>query len=100
MRGIELLNRFDFHNQPAIDQQIDPEGVLKAESVKFYVDRPLPLDNITSTAQPTRKHCLVNALEQARPELSMQPEGCIDNISADLVDVPQVARSLCVSART
>ena len=82
------LGRFDFDNQATVNQQVNLECSFKAHSVKIDIDGTLASDGIAHPRQPACKKQLIDAFQQARPQFAMQLERYIENIAADLVDVP------------
>jgi hypothetical protein len=101
MRSVQLIDRFDLYQQRSLDENVDAEGSWKAKAVKFDVDRMLSRDRIAHSGEGGWEESLMDAFEQARPEFLVQPNGRIEHVAADPVDVRHTdSLRLCVSART
>jgi len=89
-------------DQPAVDQQVHLECPLDTDALEIDIDRLLTRNRISQLRQPRREHGLVHAFKQARPQIAMQSQGDVQNVTADGIDVTQALfflRVLCASAR-
>jgi hypothetical protein len=89
MSGVEPLNRLDLQENPAFNEQVNPECVLKRQPLEDDVDLFLPLYGIAKLCQLSSEHGLIDGFEQSRPELSMQSDRQVENVSADFIDALQ-----------
>jgi hypothetical protein len=86
MSGVQPFYRFHFDQHLAVDQQVDPESGVKAQAIKYDIDRLLPMDLITKLCEPAGEHHLVNGLEQTWSELAVYSNRLVENVSADFIN--------------
>ena len=60
MNRYQLFYRFEFHDNPAFNQQVGPESLLKHNTVVFKPDCFLTLDLKTAFLQSLGQYHLVN----------------------------------------
>lgn len=77
MRFAKLFDRLDLYNQPLIDEQINSESTSKMHAVKVDVDRPLPVDPIPQSLKARGKYEFIDAFQQTRSKIAMNPDGSI-----------------------
>lgn len=96
MDGSKLLDRFDFDDQRALDDQVCPEALRENDAVIFNRDRHLPVDIEARFAEHRCKYRLVDGLEQTGSQVSVKAETAIDDRPRDLFRIVQGADSLRV----
>ena len=88
----KLLDRLQFHDDLAINQQIELESLIEDHALEFKRDTFLPLDVQLSLAQVPGHHCLVDRLKQPWPKAAMHTVGSTYDFSCDLVYVAHWTR--------
>ncbi len=101
MRASEALHRFDFDKQPIINHNVDPKCRIKFQAFELYINRLLALNPIPFLQQFGRKHGLINAFQQPRPQVAVNTKRDIHNVTAQHINVyHKRPPRLCASART
>jgi len=90
MQCCKPLNRFNLHDEPAVHEQVDPEGSRKVQTVMGEIDRHLPDDGIANPLEATGQQRLVNGFQQPRAKIAMDSNSCIQNIATYLVDIARL----------
>jgi hypothetical protein len=100
--GVEPLDRLHLDQQLVRNDQVDAEGGFESSAFEFDVDRPLAIDRISHVHELSREHRFIDGFEQPRPELAMQPDRQIQDLSGDAVQLVQTPTPLRLrdSART
>src|SRR6185312_2934655 len=83
--GRDLFESLDLHDDAVMDEQIEAVARLDLDSVIYDRQRKLPLEGQTRLAQFVSETGLVDALEQAWPQRSMNRQGAAQDPLADLV---------------
>lgn len=104
MRLAQLFDSLHFNNQAVIYKQIDSERRIIKFSVEMNADWHLPVNRQTSCFKPPKQNSLVNRLEEARSNLSMDAYSLFDHCGTEVINIhkclPLCALCfLCASAR-
>ena len=78
MERRQPLNRFDFDDQPPINEQINTESLRKCNSIEHDRERLLALHHQTTSSQALGEKGFVNGLEDSGTEVFVKVEAAID----------------------
>lgn len=73
-------DRFDFNNQPLINQHIQPVAGFDVSATVLHWQYHLPPDRVSSLYKFQRKAVLVDAFKQTWSKCCVDMKACIDNV--------------------
>lgn len=73
------LNRFDLHDDSLVHPEVEPKALVEPLTLVAHRHGMLLKERNACISQFTSQTMLVNALEQSRPELSMNLNGRSNN---------------------
>ena len=97
MNRCGAFDRLHFDNEPIVHNEISPESVRNGEAVEFNRDRLLAFDSQTDPFETCRKNRLIDALQEARPELFVNVETAVNRLLCKFFEVDHYA-TLCLRA--
>ena len=80
-----LLDRFEFEQQAAFDQNVKAERLFEDKTLVFDFDNALVDSSQLPEAQFAEEAVLINAFDQARPLVTMNLDGGADDGVAQLI---------------
>ena len=80
-----VLDRFEFKQQAAFDQNVEPERLFEDKALVFDFDHALVDSGQLVEAQFAEEALLINAFDQARPLETMNLDGGADDGVAQFI---------------
>jgi hypothetical protein len=95
MHWSQPFDRFDFHDQAIVHQQIDPECVVYDNAIIIQRQDDLSGNGYAATSELGSKQRFVRRFEQAWSQIAVHPVPAIDDLASKRFE-RLVARPLCV----
>ena len=82
---VERCDRFHFHEDAIIDDQIRTEPFIERDPIPYDWNRHLSFDEVAVFAQVVCEGNFVHDLENARTKPALEPAGSIDDACSDFI---------------
>ena len=83
----QSLDRLQFHDHPAVDEQVGAEPLLKDHAIVGETDDLLSLHREAASFKRPGEHRFIDRFEQARAEVPVDRERGVDDGAGDVVEV-------------